>query len=303
MNNNNNYPSALNLKYLPSRLMVFALYCVSFLSLKNKHRLGAWLGKQAKKRLGSRTKVARKNIQACFPHLNSQDVEEMVEQCFIELATGFIEGTHAWWQDMTEYKESVKVTGLEHVLNAQKKGNGVLVLGGHFAVVDFAIPLFSSKVQKLAYMYRPNNNPIVDNMIETGRAKAGVTGFKKSELKKMQSFMKDGGMVWYGCDQDFGKKASVFAPFFGVDAINITGPSWIARETKAAVIFMGMRRLGPEQYEIEFSPELANFGEDEQQDAINWNKQLEDAVRRYPAQYMWVHKRFKTRPEGEPAFY
>ena len=303
MNNNNNYPSALNLKYLPSRLMVFALYCVSFLSLKNKHRLGALLGKQAKKRLGSRTKVARKNIQACFPHLNSQDVEEMVEQCFIELATGFIEGTHAWWQDMTEYKKSVKVTGLEHVLDAQKKGNGVLVLGGHFAVVDFAIPLFSSKVQKLAYMYRPNNNPIVDNMIETGRAKAGVTGFKKSELKKMQSFMKDGGMVWYGCDQDFGKKGEVFAPFFGVDAINITTPSWIVKETGAAVIFMGMRRLGEEEYEIEFSKELPEFGHNNEQDARCWNKELEEAVSRFPTQYMWVHKRFKTRPEGEPNFY
>ncbi len=153
--------------------------------------------------------MARKNIKACVPDLNPEEVEEMVEQCFIELATGFTEGTHAWWQDMSQYKESVKVTGLEHVLNAQKKGNGVLVLGGHFAVVDFAIPLFSSKVQKLAYMYRPNN-PIIDIMIETGRAKAGVTGFQKSEFKKMQAFMQDGGMVWYGCDQDFGKKHLYF---------------------------------------------------------------------------------------------
>jgi len=303
MNNNNKHPSIFSLKYLPSRLMVFALYCVSFLSLKNKHRLGSWLGKLAKNKLKSRTKVARKNLRACFPELSDDKVEQMVEQCFIELATGFIEGTHAWWQDMSPYKESVKVTGLEHVLAAQKKGNGVLVLGGHFAVVDFAIPLFSSKVENLGYMYRPNNNPVMDRMIEKGRAKADVIGFKKKELKKMQAFMAEGGMVWYGCDQDFGKKASVFAPFFGVDAINITSPSWIARETGAAVIFMGMRRLGKEQYEIEFSAELPNFGEDELQDTINWNKELEDAVRRYPTQYMWVHKRFKTRPEGEPAFY
>ena len=300
---NKNQPSVFNLKYLPSRLIVTLLFSISFLSLKNKHRLGSWLGKLAKKKLTSRARVARKNIQACFPELSSQELEQMIEQCFIELTTGLIEGTHAWWQDMSQYKDSVKVTGLDNVLNAQKKGNGVLVLGGHFAVVDFAIPLFTSKVDNISYMYRPNNNPIIDNMIETGRAKAGAIGFKKSELKEMQTFIQDGGVAWYGCDQDFGKKAYVFAPFFGIDAINITSPSWLARETGAAVIFMGMRRLGPEQYEIEFSAELPGFGEDEQQDAIDWNKQLEDAVRRYPAQYMWVHKRFKTRPAGEPAFY
>ncbi len=303
MNNNKNKPSVFSLKYLPSRLMVFTLYCISFLSLKNKHRLGNWLGKLVKKKLASRARVARKNLQACFPEKSAEQIEQMVEECFIELATGFIEGTHAWWQDMSQYKKSVKVTGLEHVLEAQKKGKGVLILGGHFAVVDFAIPLFSSKVDNLAYMYRPNNNPIMDNMIEKGRARAGVSSFGKKELKEMKTFMANGGMVWYGCDQDFGKKASVFAPFFGVDAINITSPSWIAQETGAPVIFMGMRRLGGEEYEIEFSAELPNFGVDEQQDAINWNKELEEAVRRYPTQYMWVHKRFKTRPEGEPAFY
>ena len=283
--------------------MVFTLYLISFLSLKNKHKLGSWIGKKCYKHANNRTKIARKNLTACFPEKTSAEIEAMVEDCFIQLATGFIEGTHAWWQDMKPFNDSVKVTGLEHVLTAQKKGKGVLILGGHFAVVDFAIPLFTSKVENIAYMYRPNNNPIIDRMIEKGRARSGAKSFTKKQLQDMRAFMNNGGMVWYGCDQDFGKKADVFVPFFGVDAANISTPSWIVKETGAAVIFMGMRRIGEEEYEIEFSPELPEFGHDNTADAKAWNQELEKAVRRYPTQYMWVHKRFKTRPEGQAKFY
>jgi KDO2-lipid IV(A) lauroyltransferase len=296
-------PSIFNLKYLPSRLMVFTLYCISFLSLKNKMRLGNTLGRFAKKKLSSRSHIARKNLKACFKDKSDEEIEEMVEDCFVQLTTGFIEGTHAWWQDMAPHQANVKATGIEHLVEAQKKGNGVLLLGGHFAVVDFAIPLIAAQIKNLAYMYRPNNNPILNDMIEKGRARAGVSSFTKKQLKEMKAFMAKGGVVWYGCDQDFGKKGEVFAPFFGVDAINITTPSWIVKETGAAVIFMGMRRLGEEEYEIEFSKELPEFGHNNEQDARCWNKELEEAVSRFPTQYMWVHKRFKTRPEGEPNFY
>lgn len=296
-------PSIFNFKYLPARLMVFSLYLVSFLSLKNKHKLGSWLGKKASKKLKSRAHIARKNLSTCFPDKSTSEIEEMVEDSFVQLTTGFIEGTHAWWQDMSPYKESVNVVGLENLIAAQKKGKGVLLMGGHFAVVDFAIPLLSHNVTKLGYMYRPNDNPIVDNMIESGRAKANVTGFTKKQLKEMKVFMADGGIVWYGCDQDFGKKATVFAPFFGVQAANITTPSWIVRETGAAAIFMGMRRLKDGRYEISFSEELPFTGTDELADTLAWNQQLEKEIMSYPTQYMWVHKRFKTRPEGEAAFY
>jgi len=301
--NKNNKPSIFNFKLLPARLIVFTLFLVSQLSLKSKHKLGKWLGVKAKQKIKSRAHIARTNLSMCFPEKSKSEIEDMVEDCFVQLSTGFIEGTHAWWQDMAPYKQAVNTVGLEYLINAQKKGKGVLLLGGHFAVVDFAIPLLSSKVSNLAYMYRPNDNPVMDNMIENGRARAGVSSFTKKELQPMKAFMANGGIVWYGCDQDFGKKATVFAPFFGVPAANITTPSWIVRETGAAVIFMGMRRLDNGEYEISFSEELDIKGEDELADTITWNTELEKEVSRFPTQYMWVHKRFKTRPEGEAAFY
>jgi KDO2-lipid IV(A) lauroyltransferase len=296
-------PPIFSLKLLPARIMVFVLYMVSFLSLKNKQKLGAWLGVKAKRRLNSRAHIARTNLSACFPEKSEDEIELMVEESFKELVSGFIESTHAWWQDMEPYKNSVSVVGLEHIKKAQENGKGILLLGAHFAVVDFAIPLMSHHVTKVGYMYRPNDNPVIDHMIETGRDRSNCQSFTKRELREMRAFLADGGAVWYGCDQDFGKHATVFAPFFGVQAANITTPSWIAKKTGAAVIFMGMRRLDDGRHEISFSPELPFTGDDVLADTITWNQQLEKEIMRYPTQYMWVHKRFKTRPEGEPDFY
>ena len=186
----NKLPSVFNLKYLPTRIIVFILYCVSFLSLKNKMRLGSKLGRFAKKKLASRANIARKNLKACFKEKTDTEIEDMVEDCFVQLTTGFIEGTHAWWQDMKPHQARVKSTGIEHLIEAQKKGNGVLLLGGHFAVVDFAIPLIAAQIKNLAYMYRPNNNPILNDMIEKGRARAGVSSFTKKQLKEMKALLK-----------------------------------------------------------------------------------------------------------------
>ena len=219
---------------------------------------------------------------------------------------GALEGPHAWWRDMAPHAERAKVVGLDRLLAAQAKGNGVLIMGGHFAAVDFIIPLFAAKVvenYELGYMYRPHDNPVIDRMITNGRNRHGVTGFTKRQLKDMIKYLKDGGMVWYGCDQNFSKSSDLFVPFFGVQAANISTPTWIAKESGAAVVFMRMHRLPDGNHEFEFTEELPKFGEDPQADCEAWNQELEKAIMHYPAQYFWVHKRFKTRPPGEPSVY
>jgi KDO2-lipid IV(A) lauroyltransferase len=148
-------------------------------------------------------------------------------------------------------------------------------------------------------MYRPNDNPVIDRTIEKGRRRHyGIQAFDKKRLKDMFAFIQDGGQVWYAVDQDFGNRCDVFAPFFGVQAGCISAPSWIARESGATVMVVSQFRHPNGQYEITFSPILENFGQDDQADAIVWNAYLEEAVRKHPDQYLWLHKRFKTRQEG-----
>jgi len=285
-------------------LVVFLLFCISLLPMKTKQSMGEKLGRLIHAKLKGRTKVTKKNIAGCFPELSETEQAKLVEDTFIACSKGFMETTHSWWRDVSPYVDNVIITGRENLEESQRRGKGALLLGGHFSLFDFALPFFASKLSKPGYMYRPHDNPVIDRMIENGRRRHyGIQGFDKRRLKDMIQFITDGGEVWYAADQDFGNKCEVFAPFFGINAGCITAPSWIARESGASVMVVSQFRHPDGQYEINFSPILENFGEDEQQDAIAWNAQLETAVRRFPDQYLWLHKRFKTRQSGDPSFY
>ena len=272
--------------------------------MSTKQSLGEKLGRLLHKKLKGRTKITKQNIAACFPELNETEQVKRVEDTYIACTRGFLETTHAWWRDVTPYVDNLIITGKEHLDEAQNNGKGLLLLGGHFSIFDLALPFFASELNKPGYMYRPNDNPVVDRMIEKGRRRHyGIQGFNKRQLKDMIKFMKEGGSVWYAADQDFGRKATEFVNFFGVNTGCITAPSWIARESGASVLQVSQFRHPNGQYEIAFSPIMKGFGEDEAKDAQDWNTHLEAAIRRYPDQYLWLHKRFKTRKEGDAPFY
>lgn len=165
-------PSMLKPKYWGAWAVVFVMWLISWLPLSTKQSLGRKIGGLLYKKMHSRTKVGRKNIQACFPHKSKDEVEAMLKENMEQMTMGALEGPHAWWRDMAPHAAKVKVVGLDRLLAAQAKGNGVLIMGGHFAAVDFIIPLFAAKVvenYELGYMYRPHDNPVIDRMITNGR--------------------------------------------------------------------------------------------------------------------------------------
>ena len=289
---------------LPTWLVVFVMYCIAKLPMSLKQSWGAKLGRLLHRKLKGRVKVCRQNIDACFPELSDTEKTDLVEETFVACSKGFMETTHVWWNDVQPYIDNLIVTGKENVEEAHKRGKGVLLIGGHFSIFDIALPFVASQLKKPGYMYRPHNNPVIDRMIEQGRQRhTDISSFNKRQLKDMIQFMKEGGEVWYAPDQDFGRKCEVFVPFFGVNTGCITAPSWIARESGASVIHVSQFRHPNGQYEISFSPIFEGFGVDPKKDAADWNAALEAAIRRYPSQYLWLHKRFKTREEGDAKFY
>lgn len=290
--------------YWTSWVMVFTLYLLSLLPMRTKQNFGAWLGQVLERKLKSRRKVAEKNLRACFPEMDADSRDRLIQDNFVACTRGVLESLHAWSQDMSGYCEEAQVEGLEHLREAQKRGKGVLLIGGHYSIFDFALPLIACQLEKPGYMYRPNANPVVDRMIERGRRRhAGIQPFTKRELRPMAAFLQEGGEVWMACDQDFGSKTDVFAPFFGVNAPCISSPSYIARVSGASVICVSHLRLPDGQYQVRFSPVQEGFGEDLKADAGAWNGFIEGAIREYPDQYLWLHKRFKTRPEGAAPIY
>ncbi|WP_166263383.1 lysophospholipid acyltransferase family protein [Marinobacter caseinilyticus] len=288
----------------PAWLGVFGLYLLSRLSMANKERWGEGIGRFLNRRLKSRNRVAKANIQACFPELSGDEQDRLVERCFVSCAQGFMTSTHAWWRDMEPYQASVEVIGLEHLEEAKARGKGVLLIGGHYNILDFALPLIACQLSKPGYMYRPNNNPVLDRAIEKGRRRHfNIQPFTKRQLPDMMQFLKEGGQVWYACDQDFGRKTEVYTPFFGVQAGCITTPSYIARESGASIICISHIRTESGGYQIAFSPIQEGFGEDVQKDTAAWNHFIETTIRAHPDQYLWLHKRFKSRPEGAEELY
>ena len=283
----------------PSWLLVFTLYLLALLPMSAKQRFGRRLGCFLEGKLTSRAKVANTNIAPCFPELDDAARERLVRDNFVACTRGFLESIHAWWRDMSGFCEGAEVQGLEHLREAQARGKGVLLIGGHYSIFDFALPLIACHLKKPGYMYRPNNNPVIDRMIENGRRRHfGIRPFTKRELRPLVSFLKKGGEVWFACDQDFGKKTELFVPFFGTEAGCITSPSYIARVSGASVICVSHLRMPDGRYRVIFSPIQEGFGACKQSDSEAWSRYIEDTIREQPDQYLWLHKRFKTRPEG-----
>lgn len=291
-------------QFWPSWMLVFTLYLLAQLPMSAKQRLGRRLGCFLQGRLKSRSKVANANIATCFPELDAAAREQLVQDNFVACARGFLESIHAWWRDMSPYCQSAEVQGLEHLRAAQEQGKGVLLIGGHYSIFDFALPLIACHLKKPGYMYRPNNNPVIDRMIEKGRRRHfGIRPFTKRELRPLVSFLKKGGEVWFACDQDFGRKTEVFVPFFGTEAGCITSPSYIARVSGASVLCVSHLRMPDGSYRVTFSPVQDDFGADKHSDTEIWNRYIEETVREQPDQYLWLHKRFKTRPDGAEKVY
>ncbi|WP_417515319.1 lysophospholipid acyltransferase family protein [Marinobacter sp.] len=301
---NNKKPSLWHIRLWPSWGLVFTLYLLSFLPMTAKQSLGRRLGLFLSARLKSRARVADRNLAICFPGLDQESRKKLVQDNFIACTRGLLESIHAGWRDMSPYCEAAEVQGLEYLIEARSKGKGVLLIGGHYSIFDFALPLIACHLENPGYVYRPNKNPVIDRMIENGRRRHfGIRAFAKRELRPMVSFLKKGGEIWFACDQDFGGKTELFVPFFGVETGCITSPSYIARVSGASVICVSHLRLPSGGYRVVFSPVQIDFGVDKQKDTEAWNLYIEDTIREQPDQYLWLHKRFKTRPEGADKVY
>ncbi|MCH2157224.1 MAG: LpxL/LpxP family Kdo(2)-lipid IV(A) lauroyl/palmitoleoyl acyltransferase [Oleiphilaceae bacterium] len=298
------YSNFLKPKFWPTWLLIGLMRLLARLPHGSRMGLGRFLGHRLYKLKGSRYKTARGNINACFPELSEEEREQLVYDTFISNATGYMESLASWWGNYTPYIDKLTVHGIENLKEAQERGKGILLVGGHFSMLDLAGPLLNS-VTQFGYMYRPQNNPLLDAAIERARLVYNARPYSKRQVKDMIEDIKAGALVWYAPDQDMGKKQSVFAPFFGVPASSITTTAWIARETGCTVLRLAQYREDNDgHYSLYFGKPYENFpSDDEVENATIINKGLEEDIRRHKEQYLWLHRRFKTRPDGEPSLY
>ncbi len=281
---------------------VAAARLVSYLPASVLGQVAEAVGRVSPRLLKSRYKVALKNIQVCFPELEASSQETLAKSAVTENLYGMLASTKVWFGKTGFLDGNLIVEGEEHLKNAIAMGRGVILIGGHYSILDVAAPLLV-QVCQYGYMYRPNDDPVIDWMITAGRDQYTHKAFSKRETREAMAYIQNGGVLWYACDQDLGRYCDLFVPFFGVQAGCVSMPSKVARRTGAVAVCLAQHRLAAGKYRLTFSEVNETFGQDDYQDALWWNGFLETQIRRHPGQYLWLHKRFKTRPPGEDNIY
>lgn len=261
--------------------------------------LGRGLGRLAYYLAPSRRHIARVNLDICFPDLPLEKRRALLRQVFLATGMGMIETANAWITDANKLAARVEFQGLEHLRQGLKQDKGVLLIGMHFSTLDLCGAALSTQIP-FDVMYRRNKNPLLEHLMTQGRERNFPSAIERSDIRAVLKHLKQGHAVWYGPDQDYGRKHSVFVPFFGEQAATITATARFAKISGAPVIVFSHRRTADHRYVIEISEPLADYPcGDEAQDARRINEILETAINKAPEQYWWIHRRFKTRPEGE----
>ena len=253
---------------------------------------------------GYRRTIVRTNISLCFPELNTQQQAQRVKRAYESLGMSLVETAFACWASDQRFDKYGTLDGLEHIKAAHRQGKGVLLLSGHFCSLDFAGRVLV-RHYPVCFTYQKLRNKLIDSAIKKRRAESCEILINRYDTRGFIKALKAGHVVWYAPDQDQSRKNSVFAPFFGIPANTLTATSKLVKLTGAAVLPFHIRRLpGSKGYALTIEPPLQNFpGESETEDATRFNAIIESQVRENPEQYLWMHRRFKTRPdEGEKLY-
>jgi len=269
--------------------------------------LGKILGRLSYTFAKRRRQIATINIRRCFPELSADEQEKLVQDTMEATAFALFETGIGWFWPRWRQRKLFEYGDLQQLRDYQQQKQGTILLTLHFTTLEMAGVGFGLAFDNIAMSYRPHNNAVYDFLQSRGRASHNDSSATVSarDVKGMVRTLRDGKFVAYFPDQDYGRKHSVFAPFFGIDAATVTALPRLSKMSGAPVIpVMCMRDDSIGKYRIWVEPSWENYPVgDDVEDAARINRHVEQAIRLYPEQYLWVHRRFKTRPEGEPDFY
>lgn len=295
----------LHPRYWPLWLGIGLLWLVVQLPYPVIYRLGNAMGRLALRLMKRRAKIAYRNLELCFPEMSEAERHRMVVKNFESVGMGVMETGIAWFWPTKRINHWMDASGLEHIRAVQDSGRGVLLIGIHFLTLEMGARMFGIHNPGIG-VYRPNDNPVLDWLQTWGRMRSNKSMIDRKDLKGMVRALKNGEIIWYAPDHDYGPRASVFAPLFAVkDAATTSGTWMLAKMSKACVVpFVPRRKPDGKGYELIILEPECNPPLDDAETTAAWmNTIVEKCILMAPEQYMWLHRRFKTRPEGVPSRY
>ncbi|UBX48140.1 LpxL/LpxP family Kdo(2)-lipid IV(A) lauroyl/palmitoleoyl acyltransferasee [Providencia alcalifaciens] len=284
---------------------ISVLYLLVLLPYPVIYWIGTRLGRFSKRFLKKRVQIADRNLQLCFPDMSSAERQKMVDKNFESVGMGVFETAMAWFWPDWRIRRWFKIIGLENMRAAQATGRGVIVLGVHFLTLEIGGRAFGMHNPGIG-VYRPNDNKLMDWLQTRGRLKSNKYMIGRRDVKSMIRVLTEGEILWYAPDHDYGPRNSSFVPLFAVQhAATTNGSAMLIKHGNALVVPFAAHRLPDGKgYELHIQPAVDNFPVDDNTDtAAMMNKVIEQEILRAPEQYMWMHRRFKTRPKGEPSLY
>jgi KDO2-lipid IV(A) lauroyltransferase len=276
--------------------------------------LGRCLGRVLYRLMKTRRYVAERNIELCFPEYSVEQRTELVKKHFEANGMTVFETGIAWFMPSWRLRKRFVVKNVECWQALQQSGTGkspgtprgALIMAMHFNTLEIT-NVAINRLFDMSMSYRPHNNPVYDLVQQYGRERHNPRSktVSRRDVRGMVKTMRQGGWLWYAADQDYGPKVSEFVPWFGVEAAMVAAPPRLAAMADVPIVGITYRRLPDYSgYEIVFLPPFDHLPSgDNTADLVRLNQHFERCIRHNPEEYLWVHRRFKTRPKGEVSLY
>ena len=289
-----------------SRLAVFLLWLLHGLPLPLLAAIGRGLGWVLFRVAGRRRRIVEINLSLCFPELDDTQRRRLAQDHFQVLARSMLERGMLWWSRPERLQRLIRVEGADTIRGLLDAGRPIMLLAPHFVGLDAGGVGIAMRFD-CASLYAEQSSKVFNNLLYRGRKRFGdqLLLSRDENLRTIVRAMKAGRPFYYLPDVNFRTRDSIFVPFFGVPAATVSGLSRLAKLTGAAVVPCATRMLpGGQGYVVEVGQAWDNYPTDDvEADTRRMNAWIEEAVRTMPEQYYWVHRRFKTRPAGEPPLY
>jgi len=291
---------------LGARFLLGFLWLVQWLPLGVQAALGRTLGRLLHALAGSRRRIALRNVGLCFPEQPLETRRALVGEHFRWLGRSLVERGLLWYASPQRLRRLIQVEG--DVTLAERSERPVMWLVPHFMALDVAgVSVLLFQKRKGISIYQAQSNPVMDAALRRGRLRLGNAEIfsRDDAAKPLLRAIRRGDAFFNLPDMDFGERDAAFVPFFGIPAATLLAPSRLARAMNMVVQPVIAEMLPDGQgYRVTYQDPWPGFPTDDPvADTAAVNRWIESEIRRNPAQYLWVHKRFKTRPAGEPSLY
>ena len=289
-------------KYFLTWILILLMRVGVFVPFRLQVFFGKIIGKLIYPLMTELRKTAYSNVSNCFPGKKQPQVTLLVKQHFEAIGISLFETANAYFASDKKIKKMLIISNEQHFTEALKKEGGIILLCSHFMPLMLGSRALLIK-HTIANIYRPQNNKLFDKVMVKGYLKNGAVMIKSTDTRSIIKAINNSLPIWYAPDQDLGRNNSVFAPLFGIQTATASTTSRLAKNNNTRVIPYSFVRT-KHGYEMSFDKPLKNYPSgDAIKDASETNQILEKQILKNPEQYLWIHRRFKTRPEGEESFY